>query len=67
MQELASRVSAEPFNVVATAIFLLAVLHTFFAARFLQLSRRVQERHDRRSDEAGRPRMPSVAAELLRG
>jgi len=65
LQELASRISAEPFNVVATTIFLCAVLHTFFAARFLEVSRRVQERHDRQSDEAGRPRMPSVAAELL--
>ena len=65
LQELASRISAEPFNVVATTIFVCAVLHTFLTARFLALSRRVQERHDRAADAAGLVRMPSVGAELL--
>ena len=65
MQELASRISTEPFNVVATIIFGLAVLHTFFAARFMELSRHVQARSDREADAAGRPRLPGVAAELL--
>ena len=65
LQELASRISAEPFNAVATVIFFCAVLHTFFAARFMTLSHHVQERHDRLADEAGRPHVPSVAAELL--
>ena len=31
---LAERVHLEPFNAIATAIFLLAILHTFAAARF---------------------------------
>ncbi|MCU1382986.1 MAG: hypothetical protein JWL71_1683 [Acidobacteria bacterium] len=31
---LAARVQAEPFNAVATVIFLLAIVHTFAAARF---------------------------------
>ena len=34
LQILQSRVEIEPFNAIATAIFLLAILHTFAAARF---------------------------------
>lgn len=35
---LAGRVAAEPFNLVATLIFLLAISHTFLASKFLALS-----------------------------
>lgn len=65
IDELLARAAADPFNVIATVIFLLAVIHTFFAARFLDLSQRIQARHDRLADDAGVPRVPSVAAELL--
>jgi hypothetical protein len=65
LRDLVARVGADPFNGVATVIFLLAVIHTFFTARFIELSRRIQLRHDRAADDAGRLRMPSVAAELL--
>ena len=65
MQELASRISTEPFNAIATAIFFFAVLHTFFAARFMELSRRVQAKSDAEAAAAGRPGQPNVAAELL--
>ena len=37
-QRLASRAAAEPFNLVATVIFLLAICHTFLASRFLSLA-----------------------------
>ena len=63
--ELSARVAADPFNLVATAIFFLAVVHTFFAARLAELAHRVQVRHDRQEAAAGRPPAPSVAAELL--
>lgn len=53
---LAARVAAEPFNAVATAIFALAVLHTFVAPRFAARAHALHERHRGR---------PSVAAELL--
>ena len=66
LSELAARAADDPFNSVATLIFLLAVIHTFFTARFTEMSRRWQDRHDREADAAGRPRVPSVAAELLR-
>jgi hypothetical protein len=60
-----SRVQAEPFNAVATAIFMLAVCHTFLAARFLEAAHRRQARADAAAAAAGRPPVPSVAAELL--
>jgi hypothetical protein len=62
---LAARIAADPFNAVATLLFLLAVLHTFFAARFTEASHRVQHRHDAESAAAGHPARPSVTAELL--
>jgi hypothetical protein len=65
LAELTARATAEPFNAVATLIFLLAVVHTFFAARFTEMSARVQAERDRQADANGRPRALSVAAELL--
>jgi hypothetical protein len=62
---LVARVEHEPFNAVATAIFLLAILHTFAAARFTMLAHRVQHRHDQLAQSHGRVGAPSLAAELL--
>jgi Putative Na+/H+ antiporter len=62
---LLARIESHPFNLVATAIFLLAVVHTFFAARFIDASHRLQRRRDAAAAAARRPPMPSVAAELL--
>jgi hypothetical protein len=62
---LIDRVQVEPFNAVATAIFVLAIAHTFTAGRFAALSHRVQHRHDQRLRAAGRSPSPSVLAELL--
>jgi hypothetical protein len=62
---LQARIDADPFNVIATAIFVLAVLHTFVASWFTGLSHRVQHRHDERFAAQGRPPQPSVAAEVL--
>ncbi len=64
-QTLASRVEIEPFNLVATAIFFLAILHTFGAARFAALAHRIQHRHDEEARANGRPETPSVLAEAL--
>jgi len=64
-QLLATRIEADPFNAVATAIFVLAVSHTFVAARFTAASHHVQARHDAAAAAAGRPLRPGVAAELL--
>ena len=65
LHTLQARVEIDPFNAVATAIFALAILHTFAAGRFAALAHRVQHRHDDRAKAAGRPQTPSVAAELL--
>jgi hypothetical protein len=62
---LAQRAGAEPFNLVATGIFLLAILHTFSAARFARLAHDVQHRHDARCRASGLPAVPSVLAETL--
>jgi hypothetical protein len=45
---LRGRVSAEPFNLVATLIFLLAIVHTFLTSRFLAISHRWAHRHQER-------------------
>jgi hypothetical protein len=42
---LESRAATEPFNVVATVIFALAVLHTFLAPRIRHWGHIVEERH----------------------
>jgi hypothetical protein len=62
---LVARVHIEPFNAVATAIFALAVLHTFAAAPFTALAHRVQHRHDHQALAQGRQTHPSVLAEML--
>jgi len=63
--DLALRVQIEPFNALATGIFLLAILHTFAAARFAALAHRVQHQHDEEAHAHGRPSSPSLRAELL--
>jgi Putative Na+/H+ antiporter len=62
---LAMRVQIEPFNAIATGIFVLAIMHTFAAARFTELAHRVQRRHDERTAAEHRASRPSVPAELL--
>jgi hypothetical protein len=64
-ETLATRVRAEPFNAVATAIFLLAILHTFAAGWFAALAHRVQHEHDDRARARGMVPSPSVRAGLL--
>lgn len=62
---LQARLEAEPFNAIATAIFMLAVAHTFFAARFSDAAHRLQHRRDAAATAAGVTPAPSVRAELL--
>ncbi len=45
-QKLAGRVAAEPFNLVATVIFLLAICHTFLASKFLSIAHSYEHRYD---------------------
>ncbi|MGH9307859.1 MAG: putative Na+/H+ antiporter [Vicinamibacterales bacterium] len=62
---LTARVAFDPFNAVVTAIFALAIVHTFAAARFMALAHRVQHNHDRELRAKGLPERPSVGAEIL--
>jgi len=62
---LAQRVLLEPFNAVATAIFALAIIHTFSVKRVLVYAHHLQSAHDARARAAGRALTPHVGAELL--
>jgi hypothetical protein len=62
---LIGRAVSDPFNAVATIIFLLAILHTFAAARFTRRAHRLQHDHDARARTEGRVARPSMAAEVL--
>jgi hypothetical protein len=62
---LQERVAIEPFNAVATAIFVAAILHTFAASWFTGKAHHVQAAADARATAAGKPALPSVAAEVL--
>jgi len=64
LEQLAVRVRFEPFNGVATAIFLFAILHTFAAGKFTALAHRLQHDHDEAARRAGGATTPSVVAEL---
>src|SRR2546423_15457402 len=54
--KLWDRLSAEPLNGIATLIFILAILHTFAAPKFMALSHRFAEEADRMSAGNGEDR-----------
>ena len=62
---LAARIDADPFNAIATTIFLIAVVHTFVAARFTEAAHRLQRRRNESAAAAGVTPVPSVRAEIL--
>jgi DNA-binding transcriptional ArsR family regulator len=62
---LAARARLVPFNLAASGIFVLAVLHTFVAKRFRALAHDIQERRDEAARAKGQEPLPSVSAELL--
>lgn len=62
---LAARATADPFAAAATALFVLAILHTFAAAKFTHIAHAVQHRADAAADATGAPRRPSIHAEVL--
>lgn len=53
---LLGRAKAEPFNVVASLVFLLAVCHTFVAGKFRHWAHVAEEEHAARLARRGRPR-----------
>jgi hypothetical protein len=46
METLKSRAQTDPFNVAATVIFMLAILHTFAAGFFIKLAHKYEHLHD---------------------
>jgi len=44
---LVHRAAVEPFNVVATVIFFLAIVHTFLSSRFLAIAHRWESAHEK--------------------
>jgi hypothetical protein len=63
---LVARIDEEPFNLVATLIFLLAIIHTFLTSRFLAVSHRWAHDHQERIErgEASRDTV-SHGAEVM--
>ena len=39
------RITSDPFNLVASIIFVLAIVHTFFATKFMHLAHRWRDEH----------------------
>src|SRR5437899_9924825 len=48
LEILKARIQADPFNLVATIIFVFAIVHTFVAPAFLRWSHRLQLQHQER-------------------
>ncbi len=51
---LRHRIEVEPFNLVATLVFILAVVHTFFTAKFRHWAHVLERRHAERLRATGR-------------
>ena len=50
---LSHRISANPFNLVVSLIFLVAILHTFMANKLTAKAHQIHEEHDERMKAAG--------------
>jgi hypothetical protein len=53
METLKSRAQADPFNLAATVIFALAILHTFAAGFFIKLAHKYEHLHDEALKQRG--------------
>ncbi len=51
--KIKSRIEAEPFNLVATLIFILAIIHTMLTSVFQKVAHRMEERYER-AKQAGK-------------
>jgi hypothetical protein len=73
MEILTHRIEVEPFNIAATLIFALAIIHTFMAPRILRLSHHYKHQHEAWLEQhlkthplrAGQNRPVSFRAEVL--
>lgn len=73
---LRARIAADPFNLVATGIFVLAIIHTFFTAKFRHWAHLAEQAHAARrtrtvpfeaeeADDEGLPAEVSFKGEIL--
>ncbi len=53
IETLKTRATLEPFNVAASLIFLLAILHTFAASSFTKLSHKLEHEHEEQLKRRG--------------
>ncbi len=53
---LGHRIREQPFNLVATLIFLAAIVHTFLSSRFMAISHRWEHAHEKAKAEGRVPR-----------
>ncbi len=53
---LSHRIATNPFNVVATIIFLCAIIHTFLTNKFLQVSHRWEHEHEEKIKAGSQPK-----------
>lgn len=53
LEVLQVRAAAEPFNVIASVIFLLAITHTFLASKFMHIAHRWRDEHAARMRAEG--------------
>ncbi len=54
LEIIKQRAKEEPFNVIATVIFLLAITHTFFAHKFMTIAHRWRDEHEEEIRASGR-------------
>jgi hypothetical protein len=55
LKAFAQRVRQEPFNLIATIIFFVAILHTFLAPKFMRLSHELEQKHQQKLRQLSGP------------
>lgn len=63
-QKISGRAAAEPLNVVASVIFLLAIIHTFLAPRIMHLAHRWRDEHKKLLAERASPERDEEVKEV---
>lgn len=61
---LAHRIAQAPFNLVATILFLCAIVHTFMAAKFMEMSER---RHHEHAEKVARGELDEKSRDICAG
>jgi len=56
LERLGKRIEADPFNLVGTLIFLLAVTHTFLCSKFMAAAHRLEHQHELKREKGEVPR-----------